>query len=240
MFDDQAFIQKMATLERRFEEVSNLLGQPEIIANRSEFMKLSKEHSDLDELVAAWREYSKSRKELEEAKAMVESESDPDMRDLAREELKALEEARGNLEQRIKILLLPKDPNDSKNILLEIRAGTGGDEAALFAGDLFRMYLRHAERNGWKNEVLSMSDGTAGGVKEVIVLISGKDVYSQLKYESGVHRVQRVPATESQGRVHTSTITVAVMPEVDDVEFVLDMNEVRIDVYRAGGAGRGI
>ena len=176
MFDDPAFIDKMAVLERRHGEVSHLLGQPEIIAKRSEFMKLSKEHSDLDDLVHGWRGYTKLLKEINEAKAMIESESDPDMRELAKEEIKELEDNRGTLEDKIKILLLPKDPNDAKNILLEIRAGTGGDEAALFAGDLYRLYMRHAERNSWKTEIMSMSDGTSGGIKEVVVLISGKDV----------------------------------------------------------------
>ncbi|MEM9493981.1 MAG: PCRF domain-containing protein, partial [Myxococcota bacterium] len=186
MFDDQAFIDKMAALESRYEEVSQLLTQPEIIGNRAEFLKLSKEHSDLDDLVANWRDYRKMVEEIADAKTMIESESDADMRELAREELKDLEERRLIQEQRIKILLLPKDPNDSKNILLELRAGTGGDEAALFAGDLYRMYMRLAERNNWKTEIMSISDGAAGGVKEAVVLISGKDVYSQLKYESGV------------------------------------------------------
>ncbi|MCG8419066.1 MAG: peptide chain release factor 1 [Proteobacteria bacterium] len=237
MFDDQAFIDKMATLERRYEEVANLLGQPEIIARRAEFVKLSKEHSDLEELVGAWRDYCKLRQELDDAREMIESESDPEMRELARAELKTLEERRSAQGQQIKILLLPKDPNDSKNILLELRAGTGGNEAALFAGDLFRMYMRHAERKGWKTELMNMSEGTAGGVKEAIVLISGKDVYSQLKYESGVHRVQRVPVTESQGRVHTSAATVAVMPEAGEVDLKIDEKELRIDVYRSSGPG---
>ncbi len=237
MFDNQAFIDKMSTLERRYEEVSALLGQPDVASDRATFTKLSKEHSELSKLVTAWQEYCQLGTEYGEAKTLVESESDPDMRDLAREELRSLEEQRAAKEQDIKILLLPKDPNDSKNILLELRAGTGGDEAALFAGDLFRMYLRYAERCNWKTEILSMSEGSSGGVKEVVVLVSGKDVYSQLKYESGVHRVQRVPATESQGRVHTSAATVAVMPEAEEVDLKIDDKELRIDRYRSSGPG---
>jgi peptide chain release factor 1 len=237
VFEDQAFIDKLATLERRYEELSDLLGQPEIIAKRSEFTRLSKEHAELDELVAAWRAYRKLGAELADARAMVDSERDPDMRELAREELRSLEERRDSEEQRIKVLLLPRDPNDSKNILLELRAGTGGDEAALFAGDLYRMYMRYAERQGWKTELMSYSEGPSGGVKEAVVLIAGKDVYSRLKFESGVHRVQRVPATESQGRVHTSAATVVVMPEAEDVDVKIDDKDLRIDVYRSSGPG---
>ena len=237
MFDTPAFIHKMEALERRHEEVENLLGQPDVIGKRSEFTRLSKEHAELDDLVAAWRSYRKLETELQDARQMLESESDPEMRELAREELKDLDARRAAGEMRIKILLLPRDPNDEKNILLELRAGTGGDEAALFAGDLLRMYLRYAERVGWKCEILSESPGAAGGVKEAIVLIAGKDVYSQLKFESGVHRVQRVPATESQGRVHTSAATVAVMPEAEDVDVKLDDKDLRIDVYRSSGPG---
>ena len=237
MFDDPAFIHKMTQLGRRHEEVESLLGQPDIIANRSEFTRLAKEHADLNELTAAWSGYRKLRQELDDAKQMLESERDAEMRELAREELKELEERRGVEEQRIKILLLPKDPNDAKNILLELRAGTGGDEAALFAGDLLRMYLRYAERSGWKTELMSESPGSSGGVKEAVVLIAGQNVYSRLKFESGVHRVQRVPATESQGRVHTSAATVVVMPEAEDVDVKIDDKDLRIDVFRSSGPG---
>jgi peptide chain release factor 1 len=237
MFDDQAFIDKMTALDRRHQEVSDLLSQAEIIAKRSEFTKLSREHAELTKLVAAWKDYRRLRAELDDAKALLASESDAEMRELARAELRALEDRIAAKEQDIKILLLPKDPNDGKNILLELRAGTGGDEAALFAGDLFRMYMRFAERQGWKSEVMSMSEGAAGGVKEVVVLIAGKDVYSKLKYESGVHRVQRVPATESQGRVHTSAATVAVMPEAEEVDVKIEDKDLRIDVYRSSGPG---
>jgi peptide chain release factor 1 len=237
MFDDQAFIDKMAALERRYQEVSDLLTQADVIAKRSELTKLSREHSELGKLVAAWQDYRQLRAETVQAKAMFESETDAEMRELAREELRALDDRVAGKEQEIKVLLLPRDPNDGKNILLELRAGTGGDEAALFAGDLYRMYMRYAERQGWKIEVMSTSEGAAGGFKEAVVLISGKDVYSKLKYESGVHRVQRVPATESQGRVHTSAATVVVMPEAEEVDVKLEDKDLRIDVYRSSGPG---
>jgi peptide chain release factor 1 len=237
MFDKPSFIDKMSAIERRFEEVSNMLGQPDIIAKRAEFTKLSKEHADLTDLVEAWRAYRKLSGELTDAREMIDSEEDAEMRALAKEELAGLEEQKSELEHKIKILLLPKDPNDEKNILLEIRAGTGGDEAALFAGDLFRMYSRYAERRRWKTEIMNISEGSSGGVKEVVVLIEGKDVYSQLKFESGVHRVQRVPATESQGRIHTSAATVAVLPEAEEVDVHLEDKDLRVDVMRAGGPG---
>lgn len=238
MFDDPAFVAKLASLEKRYEEVSALLGQPDIISNRAEFTKLAKEHSDLNELVDAWRAYQVNREEQVGAAEMVkEAGDDAEMKALAAEELDALGQRQAELEQSIKVLLLPKDPNDAKNILLEIRAGTGGDEAALFGGDLYRMYSRFAERCGWKAEVMSSSEGSAGGFKEIIVLIEGKDVYSKLKYESGVHRVQRVPATESQGRVHTSAASVVVLPEAEEVDLKIDENDLRIDVYRSSGPG---
>jgi peptide chain release factor 1 len=237
MFDDQAFIDKMAALERRFQEVSDLLTQADVIAKRAELTKLSREHSELNKLVAAWQEYRQLRAEITQAKAMFESETDAEMRELARDELRALDDRLADKEQEIKVLLLPKDPNDAKNILLELRAGTGGDEAALFAGDLYRMYMRYAERQGWKIEVMSVSEGAAGGFKEAVVLIAGKEVYSKLKYESGVHRVQRVPATESQGRVHTSAATVVVLPEAEEVDVKLEDKDLRIDVFRSSGPG---
>jgi peptide chain release factor 1 len=238
VFETAAFADKMAGIERRYEELSNMLGQPEVIAKRNEFAKLSKEHSDLHELVRAWRNYRSVREEIEGARGMLEEAgSDAEMRELAEAEIKSLHDRVEEVEQEIKILLLPKDPNDAKNIMLEIRAGTGGDEAALFAGDLFRMYMRFAERQRWKTEVMSMSDGSSGGVKEAIVLIEGKNVYSKLKFESGVHRVQRVPATESQGRIHTSAASVIVLPEAEEVDVKIDENELRIDVYRSSGPG---
>ena len=237
MFESQNFIDKMATLERRHEEVGALLGTAEVINKRAEFMKLSREHSDLDPLVTAWRAYQKLIADLAQAKELAEKESDPELRELAREEMQQLEGARATSEQQIKILLLPKDPNDGRNAILEIRGGTGGDEAALFAGDLYRMYTRYAERQGWKVEVMSISEGTAGGMKEVICLVEGKDVFSKLKFESGVHRVQRVPETEAQGRIHTSAATVAVLPEAEEVDVKIDEKDLKIDTYRSSGAG---
>jgi len=236
VFDDAAFAARMGSLEKRYEEVSSLLGDPEVIAKRGEFTKLSKEHADLDELVHAWRDLSKLRGDRAQAQAML-AEGDAEMRDLAREEIAALDEQAAALEQRIKILLLPKDPNDDRNIVVEIRAGTGGDEAALFAGDLFRMYMRFAERNRWKAEVLSATEGAAGGFKEIIALLSSKGAYSVLKYESGVHRVQRVPATEAQGRIHTSAATVVVLPEAEEVDIKIDEKDLRFDVFRSSGPG---
>jgi len=227
----------MATLERRHEELGALLGTAEVINKRAEFMKLSREHAELDPLVAAWKSYAKLLDDLAQAKELVDKESDGEMRDLAREEMKALDDQRAVAEQQIKILLLPRDPNDGKNAILEIRGGTGGDEAALFAGDLYRMFVRYAERQGWKVEVMSMSEGASGGMKEVICLIEGKDVFSKLKFESGVHRVQRVPATEAQGRIHTSAATVAVLPEAEEVDVKIDEKDLKIDTYRSSGAG---
>jgi peptide chain release factor 1 len=236
MFDDPKFLAKLEGIEKRHDEVTELLGRPDVIANRADFQKLSREHAHLGELTGAIRERRKIVQELDEARAILR-EGDADMRDLAKEEAARLEPALADVEQRIKILLLPKDPLDEKNTIVEVRAGTGGEEAALFAADLFRMYSRFAERQRWKLEVLSRSDASAGGLKEVIALIEGKDVYSQLKYESGVHRVQRVPATEAQGRIHTSAATVAVLPEAEEVDVKIQDNELRIDVMRAGGPG---
>ena len=237
MFDTPNFKEKMATLERRHEEVGALLGQPEVINKRAEFLRLSREHSELDPLIAAWKTYAKLVRDLGAAKQMVDAETDPELRDMARDEGRALEEQRLVAEQQIKILLLPRDPSDGKNAILEIRGGTGGDEAALFAGDLYRMYVRYAERQGWKLETMSMSEGSSGGMKEVIVLVDGKDVFSKLKFESGVHRVQRVPATEAQGRIHTSAATVAVLPEAEEVDVKVDEKDLKIDTYRSSGAG---
>jgi peptide chain release factor 1 len=237
MFESQNFQDKMATLERRHEELSALLGTAEVINKRAEFMRLSREHAELDPLIAAWQTYQKLLGDLTAAKQMAEAESDPELREMARDEVRQLDERRAAAEQAIKILLLPKDPNDGKNAILEIRGGTGGDEAALFAGDLYRMYSRFAERQGWRTEVMSVSEGTAGGFKEMIVLIDGKDVFSKLKFESGVHRVQRVPETEAQGRIHTSAATVAVLPEAEEVDVKVDDKDLRVDVYRSSGAG---
>ncbi len=237
MFDTPNFKEKMATLTRRHEELGALLGTAEVINKRAEFMKLSREHAELDPLVHAWQAYSKLVTDLAAAKQMVDAEADAELREMARDEARQLEEARLAAEQAIKILLLPKDPADGKNAMIEIRAGTGGDEAALFAGDLYRMYTRFAERQGWKLEVMSMSEGTSGGMKEIIVLVDGKDVFSKMKFESGVHRVQRVPATEAQGRIHTSAATVAVLPEAEEVDVKIDEKDLKIDTYRSSGAG---
>jgi peptide chain release factor 1 len=237
MFESRGFQDKMAMLERRHEEVGALLGTPEVINKRAEFMKLSREHAELDPLIGAWKAYRKLVTDLAQAKQMADAEPDPELREMAREEMKELDAQRTTAEQAIKILLLPKDPNDAKNTIVEIRGGTGGDEAALFAGDLYRMYTRFAERQGWKVEVLSLSEGTAGGFKEVSMLIDGKDVYSKMKFESGVHRVQRVPETEAQGRIHTSAATVAVLPEAEEVDIKIREEDLKIDTYRSSGAG---
>jgi peptide chain release factor 1 len=231
MFDKLDFI-----LEK-YEELSKKVSDPDIIAKQKEWQKLMKEMSDLEPIVKEYTAYKKAKEELEEAKEILDMEDDEELREMAREELKANEAAIEEYTENLKILLLPKDPNDDKNVILEIRAGTGGDEAALFGSDLLRMYLRYAERMRWKTELIESNETEIGGVKEVVMLVKGKGAYSRLKYESGVHRVQRVPETESGGRVHTSAASVAVMPEVDDVEVNLDPNDVRVDVYRASGNG---
>ena len=231
MFDKLDFI-----LEK-YEELSKKVSDPDVIARQKEWQKLMKEMSDLEPIVKEYTAYKKAKEELEEAKEILDMEDDEELREMAREELKANEAAIEEYTENLKILLLPKDPNDDKNVILEIRAGTGGDEAALFGSDLLRMYLRYAERMRWKTELIESNETEIGGVKEVVMLVKGKGAYSRLKYDSGVHRVQRVPETESGGRVHTSAASVAVMPEVDDVEVNLDPNDVRVDVYRASGNG---
>ncbi len=237
MFGQQTFKDKMSALERRLEELESRLGTAEVVAKRAEFLKLSREHAELVPLVAAWKEYLKLLANLTAAKQMVDAETDAEMREMARDEATQLEAQKLELEQSIKILLLPRDPSDGKNAIIEIRGGTGGDEAALFAGDLYRMYTRFAERQGWKMEVMSINEGASGGFKEVIVLVDGKDVFSKMKFESGVHRVQRVPATEAQGRIHTSAATVAVLPEAEEVDVKIDEKDLKIDTYRSSGAG---
>jgi len=236
MFDDPKFLAKLDGIVKRADELQGLLGTPEIINNRAEYLKLSKENAQVSELSDAILKRKKVATDLEGAKQLAR-EGDAEMRDLAKDEVTRLERERDEVEQKIKIMLLPKDPVDEKNILLEIRAGTGGEEAALFAGDLFRMYMRYAERHRWRVEIMNRSDGAAGGIKEVIALIEGDDVYSKLKYESGVHRVQRVPATEAQGRIHTSVATVVVMPEAEEIDVKIEDKDLRIDVMRAGGPG---
>jgi len=227
---------KLAEFEVRFEEVESLLSDPEVLANQPEFRRLSKEHSSLAELVAAFREYKKLLAGLEDNRELLK-EPDLEMREMAQAEILELETRRATLESEIKLLLLPKDPNDDKSVVLEIRAGTGGDESALFAGDLFRMYSRFAELNRWKVEMISSSESEKGGYKEVVALIEGTGVFARLKYESGTHRVQRVPETEAQGRIHTSACTVAVLPEAEDVEIDINPADLKIDVYRSSGAG---
>jgi len=229
--------QRIKDIEKRYEELERLLSDPAVIANRSEYQKLAKEHSDLTSLIEAFRDYEITGRQLDEAQQMLR-EGDEELREMAKEEIPQLKARVEELERRITVLLLPKDPNDDKNVILEIRAGTGGDEAGLFAADLFRMYARFAEMSGWRVEVLSSSAASGmGGFKEVIAMIEGRGAYSRLKYESGVHRVQRVPVTEAQGRIHTSAVTVAVLPEAEDVEVHIDPNDIRVDVFRSGGHG---
>ncbi|RBQ28529.1 peptide chain release factor 1 [Aliarcobacter vitoriensis] len=218
----------------RYEEITQLLMSPDITSDIKRMTSLSKEQSSIEAIVNKAKEYIKVLDDIEENKLILD---DAELGELAKEELKELETSKPILEEEIKVLMIPKDPNDDRNIYLELRAGTGGDEAALFVGDLFRGYLRYAENNGWKVEIMSSSDSEAGGYKEIVILVKGDHVYSKLKFEGGTHRVQRVPATESQGRVHTSAITVAVMPEVDDVEVEINENDLKIDVMRASGNG---
>ena len=225
---------KLQPFIARFEEITNLLMSPDITSDIKRMTSLSKEQSSIESIVNKAKEYIKVLEDIEENKLMLD---DSELGELAKEELKELEIKKPILEDEIKFLMIPKDPNDDRNIYLELRAGTGGDEAALFVGDLFRGYLRYAENNDWKVEIMSSSDSEAGGYKEIVILVKGDHVYSKLKFEGGTHRVQRVPATESQGRVHTSAITVAVMPEVDDVEIEIDPGDLKIDVMRASGNG---
>jgi len=231
---DELLLRKLAAVEARYDELSAMLGDATVLANRQQMQKLSKEHADLRELIEKLRAHRDVARRADEAR---ELQKDPELREMARQEESELAAEQEQLERQMKVLLMPKDPNDEKNILLEIRAGTGGEEAALFAADLFRMYTRFAERRRWQVELLSSSSASAGGLREVILGINGKDAFSFLKYESGVHRVQRVPATEAQGRIHTSTATVAVMPEVEDVEINIDAKDLKIDVMRSGGPG---
>ncbi|MCU0661906.1 MAG: peptide chain release factor 1 [Myxococcota bacterium] len=230
-------IDKLTRIEERYGEIERKLCDPGVIKQRDEFAKLSRERAELELLVPSIREYRHILADIDEYEAAVNA-SDPELRELGESELPGLRDSRRELEEQIKILLLPKDPNDGKNIILEVRAGTGGEEAALFASELFRMYSRFAEERRWQPEIMSMSESDTGGYKEIIASIAGKDVFSWLKYESGVHRVQRVPVTESQGRIHTSAVTVAVLPEAEEVEVDIDEDkELRIDVMRAGGPG---
>jgi peptide chain release factor 1 len=227
---------KLAAVEARYEEIGAQLSSPEVIKNRELFQKLSKEHKDLTEIVATFRAFKKAQEELDGSRSLANG-PDKELAEIAAEEAKLLEAEIRGLEERLKVLLIPKDPNDDKNVILEIRAGAGGDEAGIFAGELFRMYTRYAEGLGWRVEILGVSDAAAGGFKEVIAMVTGRGAFSRLKFERGVHRVQRVPATEAAGRIHTSTVTVAVLPEAEDVEVEIHEKDLRIDVYRAGGPG---
>lgn len=230
-------IDKLEAIKQRFEEVGQLIVQPEAVADMQKFSKLSKEYKDLNKIVTQYNAYSLVLQNTESARQMLETEKDPDFRELAKAELEELTTRREAMEEAIRDLLIPKDPNDSKNVILEVRAGTGGDEAALFAGDLYRMYQRFCEKKGLRMETLDFAEGAAGGYKEIISTISGEDVYGLMKFESGVHRVQRVPTTETQGRVHTSAATVAVLPEAEEVEVDLNMNDIRKDIFCASGPG---
>lgn len=230
-------LERLDFIENKYEELSIKIGDPSVIENQKEWRKLCKEHADMEEIVNKYRQYKKAAQDLKDNKEMLRDETDKEMREMEQEEIKSLTEKIDKTEQELKILLLPKDPNDDKNVFVEVRAGAGGEEAALFAADLTRMYTRYAERKGWEIETISLNATDIGGFKEIVFMVKGKGAYSRLKYESGTHRVQRVPDTESSGRIHTSTATVAVLPEVDDVDVVISPNDVRIDVFRASGHG---
>ena len=228
---------KLEDLLIRYEEIMSELQEPDVVNDQNRFRKLMKEQNDLTPIVEAYKEYKESKQAIEDSLAMLEEESDEEMRELAKEELNSAKARVEELEQELKILLLPKDPNDEKNVIVEIRAGAGGDEAALFAAEIYRMYVHYAESRHWKIELVECEEIGIGGMKNVTFMINGKGAYSVMKYESGVHRVQRVPETESGGRIHTSTITVAVMPEAEDVDIQIDEKDIRIDVMRASGNG---
>ena len=230
-------LDKLAFIENKYDELSVKISDPSIMANQNEWRKLCKEHAELEIIVNAYREYKKVIEDLEANKEMLQEETDKEMKEMLQEEISDLTEKEKELDHKIQILLLPKDPNDEKNVFVEIRGGAGGEEAALFASNLFRMYTRYAENNRWAVEVMSLNETDLGGIKEVVFMIKGSGAYSKLKYESGVHRVQRVPDTESSGRIHTSTATVAVLPEVDDVDIEINEKDLKIDVFRASGNG---
>ncbi|MDW7972522.1 MAG: peptide chain release factor 1 [Thermodesulfovibrio sp.] len=229
-------LEKLVEVEDKYEKITQTLSDPKVFSDKEAYMKYSKEQAELEPIVTKFREYKKVLKQIEEAEEMIKS-ADQDLKELAEEELQRLKKIKPQLEQELKILLLPKDPRDEKNVILEIRAGTGGEEAALFAADLFRMYTRYAESKGWKVEILDSHPTGLGGFKEVILSISGKGAFSRLKYESGVHRVQRIPVTEASGRIHTSTATVAVLPEAEEVEVKIDEKDLRIDTFCSSGPG---
>jgi peptide chain release factor 1 len=230
-------LDKLQALEDRYIELENMISDPEVMANMGEWQKHTKAHAKLSDIVVKFREYKKTCQGIDDAREMLKEKLDADFKDMVEAELEELKIKNGKLEEELKILLLPRDPNDEKNVIIEIRGGAGGDEAALFAGDLFRMYTRYAENRGWRTEMLDANPTDLGGFKEVVFVVEGDGAYSRLKYESGVHRVQRVPATEASGRIHTSTVTVAVLPEAEDVDIDVNQNDLRIDTYCASGAG---
>ncbi|MGN1252042.1 MAG: peptide chain release factor 1 [Muribaculaceae bacterium] len=237
MSQDNTLLGRLDGLDSRFAEVSTLITDPAVMADMKRYVQLTREYKDLERITAAMHRYRSLLDDEEEAHRLLENESDPDMRAMAREQLDSVRAELPKLEEEIKVMLIPADPEDARNAVLEIRAGTGGDEAAIFAGDLFKMYQRYCESRGWQFQVSSFTEGAAGGFKEVIVAVTGADVYGTLKYESGVHRVQRVPATETQGRVHTSAATVAVLPEAEPFDVEINEGEIRWDTFRSGGAG---
>ncbi|MEM1137951.1 MAG: peptide chain release factor 1 [Bacteroidota bacterium] len=230
-------INKLEVLKDRFEEVSKLIVLPETMADMKKYAKLNKEYKELEKIVKHYHKYKETIENIENTKVMLSTEKDPEFREMAKEELDLFQQEKNDLEEALKTMMIPKDPNDSKNVILEIRGGAGGDEAAIFAGDLFRMYERFAESQGWKISIMDITEGSSGGYKEIIAAVSGEDVYGKLKYESGVHRVQRVPATETQGRVHTSAASIAVLPEMEDVEVEISMSDVKKEIFCASGPG---
>ena len=237
MAENNSILDKLEGLVSRYEEVGTLITDPNVISDQKRYVKLTKEYKDLGDIMKARKEYMDSLQTLQDAKDILTTEDDPEMKEMAREEMAAAEKHIPEMEERIKLLLVPADPEDDKNVIMEIRGGTGGDEAALFAGDLFRMYTKYCEMKGWKIAISSFTEGAAGGFKEIIFSVTGEKVYGTLKYESGVHRVQRVPATETQGRVHTSAATVAVLPEAEEFDVEISMNDIRKDIFCASGPG---
>ena len=234
---DSELLHRLEGIDARFQEVSTLITDPDVIADMKRYVKLSKEYKDLERLVATTNRYRKMLKDIDDAKEVLETESDEELRELAKEDIEANTSKLAETEEEIKLLLIPEDPEDDRNAVVEIRGGTGGDEAAIFAGDLFRMYTKYCEMKGWHTEVSSFSEGASGGYKEIIFTVTGEKVYGTLKYESGVHRVQRVPATETQGRVHTSAASVAVLPEAEPFDVEINEGEIKWDTFRSGGAG---
>lgn len=234
---ETSLLDKLEGLQHKFEEISTLITDPSVISDQKRYVKLNKEYHDLEKILNAKNEYQLALAHIAEARSILDTENDPEMREMAKAEIDEIEPRIPEMEESIKLLLIPADPEDNKNSIVEIRGGTGGDEAAIFAGDLFKMYNRYCESKGWKVEITNISEGTAGGFKEIIFTVSGENVYGTLKYESGVHRVQRVPQTETQGRVHTSAATVAVLPEADEVDFELNPADVEMQTSRSGGAG---